>query len=123
MSYIDLHLHLLPGVDDGPGSEADAVAHAAKLAAAGVHEATVTPHVGHAAFPLDVSTIADRTRALQATLEKAGIALALPPGGEIRPAGAVDPHRRDLQRIAHGPRGSRWVLLEVPFGGISRRFA
>ena len=68
MSYVDLHLHLLPGVDDGPPDEAASLVHAERLAREGVHEATVTPHIGHPDYPLDVATIAERTRALQAAI-------------------------------------------------------
>src|SRR4051794_27236208 len=137
MSYVDLHVHLLPGVDDGPADRAEALEHATTLARAGVREATVTPHVAHARFALDVASIPpvararcapgvrttpQRTEALRAELDGAGVKLRLPPGGEIHPAGALDLYHRDLQHIAHGPREGRWVLLEVPFGGISRLF-
>jgi protein-tyrosine phosphatase len=118
MSHVDLHLHLLPGVDDGPPDEAASLVHAERLAREGVHEATVTPHVGHAEFPLDVSTIAERTRALQAAIDAAGIELLLHPGGEIHPKGASALSPADLDLIAHGPAGARWVLFEVPFAGI-----
>jgi protein-tyrosine phosphatase len=118
MSHIDLHLHLLPGVDDGPPDEAASLVHAARLAREGVHEATVTPHVGHPDYPLDVATIAERTRALQAAIEAEGIELLLHPGGEIHPLGATALAPGDLDLIAHGPRGARWVLFEVPFTGI-----
>lgn len=122
MSYVDLHLHLLPAVDDGPCDEEHSVAYAADLAAAGVRTATVTPHVAHARFPLAVETIAERTALLQQRLDAEGIALRLHPGGEIHPAGATDLDATDLDLIAHGPPGARWVLLEVPFGGISMLF-
>jgi protein-tyrosine phosphatase len=118
VSHIDLHLHLLPGVDDGPPDEAASLVHAARLAREGVHEATVTPHVGHPDYPLDVATIAERTRALQAAIEAEGIELLLHPGGEIHPLGATALAPGDLDLIAHGPRGARWVLFEVPFAGI-----
>lgn len=122
MSHVDLHLHLLPGVDDGPPDEDSALSYAATLAAAGVHEATVTPHVAHARFPLEVAEIPQRTLALQERLDEEGIPLTLHPGGEIHPAGAADLGPGELDVIAHGPPGARWVLLEVPFGGISRLF-
>src|SRR3954453_18008321 len=122
MSYVDLHLHLLPGVDDGPADQESSLEYAAKLAAAGVREATLTPHVAHARFPLDVATIPERTAELQDAVGRAGLRLALHPGGEIHPSGATDLDHRDLTPIAHGPHGGRWVLLEVPFGGISRLF-
>lgn len=122
MSYVDLHLHLLPGVDDGPPDEAASLTHAARLVAAGVHEATVTPHVGHPQFPLDVATIPERTVALQSALDRAGLALRIHPGGEIHPDGAMRLEHEDLDLIAHGPSGARWVLLEVPFPGIDEHF-
>ena len=118
MSHVDLHLHLLPGVDDGPPDEAASLVHAERLAREGVHEATVTPHVGHSEFRLDVATIAERTRALQTAIDAAGIELLLHPGGEIHPDGATALSRADLDLIAHGPAGARWVLFEVPFAGI-----
>jgi protein-tyrosine phosphatase len=122
MLHVDLHLHLLPGVDDGPPDEAASLEHAERMARDGVHEATVTPHVGHPGFPLDVTTIPDRTRALQAAVHAAGIDLYLHPGGEIHPEGATELTAVELHAIAHGPAGARWVLLEVPFAGIDARF-
>jgi protein-tyrosine phosphatase len=122
MSLIDLHLHLLPGVDDGPPDEAESLAHARRLVAAGVREAAVTPHVGHPGFPLDLRTIPERTAALQATLDRERIALRLRAGGEIHPAAAALLDRDELDVVAHGPRGARWVLLEVPFLGIDEGF-
>ena len=118
MAYVDLHLHLLPGVDDGPRTMATSLVHAAALAASGVHEATVTPHVGHPDFPVDVTEIAARTAALQAELDLAGIRLRLRPGGELHADAAHRLGRTELDLIAQGPRGARWVLLEAPFGGI-----
>ena len=42
MSYVDLHTHLLPGIDDGAADLAATVAFAHRLAAAGVHDAACT---------------------------------------------------------------------------------
>ncbi|MEO8686935.1 MAG: CpsB/CapC family capsule biosynthesis tyrosine phosphatase [Solirubrobacteraceae bacterium] len=122
MSHVDLHLHLLPGVDDGPPDVAASLIHAERLARAGVHEATVTPHIGHPWFPLEIATIPERTQALQAALDAAGIDLRLHPGGEIYPTMATSLSTDELDVIAHGAAGARWVLLEVPFAGIDEAF-
>ena len=122
MPLVDLHLHLLPGVDDGPADEAASLVHAERVARAGVREVTVTPHVGHPDYPLDPATIAARTQALQGALDAAAIPLRLHPGGEIHPDGAPDLGHAALDAVAHGPRGARWVLLEVPFAGIDAGF-
>lgn len=118
MSLVDLHLHLLPGVDDGPADEAAALEHAARLAADGVREATVTPHVGHPRFPLDPATIGERTLRLQAALDAAGVALTIRPGGELHPLGVDELADAELAAVAQGPPGARWVLFEAPFAGI-----
>jgi protein-tyrosine phosphatase len=122
MSHVDLHLHLLPGVDDGPEDEAASLTHAARLTEGGVHEATVTPHVGHPWFPIEVGSIPERTRALQAAIDDAGLDLRLHPGGEIHPVGATSLNAAQLDVIAHGPPDARWVLLEVPFAGIDEAY-
>jgi protein-tyrosine phosphatase len=118
----DLHLHLLPGVDDGAPDEATAIAHAARMVAAGVTEATVTPHVGSPFFGVDLDEIPHRTAALQAMLDRKRIGLRLRAGGEIHPDAAPDLTAAELDMIAHGPRGARWVLAEVPFAGIDEAF-
>jgi protein-tyrosine phosphatase len=122
MSLIDLHLHLLPGVDDGPPDVTESLAHARRLAAAGVREAAATPHVGHPGFPLDLRTIPERTAALQAVLDRERVPLRLHAGGEIHPSAAAGLRRDELEVVAHGPGGARWVLLEVPFAGIDEGF-
>ncbi|HEU4973669.1 MAG TPA: CpsB/CapC family capsule biosynthesis tyrosine phosphatase [Baekduia sp.] len=123
MTRVDLHLHLLPGVDDGAPDEATAIAHARRMVADGVRAATVTPHVGHPAFPLDPWTIPARTAHLQAALDDAGVALSLRPGGEIHPEALGALGAAELDAVAQGPAGARWVLAEVPFAGVDGAFA
>src|SRR4051794_35322139 len=120
MTHIDLHLHLLPGVDDGAPDEATALEHACRMVADGVREATVTPHVGAPTVPLDPLSIPARTAELQAALDREGLGLRLHPGGEIFPE--TDLTTRELEAIAHGPPDARWVLAEVPFDGLDDGF-
>src|SRR3954453_2959978 len=121
MRAVDLHLHLLPGVDDGARDLAESLGHARRLAAAGVVEATVTPHVSPD-VEFDVCRIPVRTAALQAELDAARIPLRLHPGGELHPRRAATITDAELEVIAHGPPGARWVVLEAPCGGIASGF-
>ena len=123
MSCVDLHLHLLPGIDDGPRNVEQSLRHAEKMAAAGVREATATPHVGHPRFAVDPVMIPERTEELQGALDAAGIPLRLHPGGEINARAATSLHSEQLDAIAHGPPAARWVLLETPFAGVDDAFA
>ena len=122
MSYVDLHLHLLPGVDDGAADEAAALAHARRLAAEGVREVTVTPHINdHWRF--EIATIPDRVAALASLLEREGIGVRVRAGGELDAHHARQRSDAELELIAQGPAGSRWLLVEAPFRGLDDTFA
>src|ERR1700730_4644696 len=111
MSYVDLHLHLLPGVDDGAPDDAEAIAYAQRLAAEGVRDVTVTPHV-NGYWGLDVGTIAARVDALTAPLRHHSLGIRIRPGGELDARFARTLGDAELELIAQGPPGSRWLLVE-----------
>jgi protein-tyrosine phosphatase len=122
MSYVDLHLHLLPGVDDGARTLEESLAHARRMTAEGVYEATVTPHVGHPWFPFATHEIPGRVSELQSALRAERIPLTLHAGGEIHARHLEVIGAEELDLVAHGPSGARWVLAEVPFEGIDDAF-
>ena len=121
MSYVDLHLHLLPGVDDGAQDEAASLAHARRLAAEGVRDVTVTPHV-NGWWPLEPASIPVRTAALADALAQNGIGVRVRPGGELDARFARTLTNAELELIAQGPEGSRWLLVEAPFRGMDEEF-
>jgi protein-tyrosine phosphatase len=123
MAHADLHCHLLPGLDDGARSLADALAHARRLEADGVHDVACTPHVKSRVFPgVALEELAPRRRALQAEIDAAGIDVRLHPGGELAHPDALRLSPRELKLIAQGPAGARWLLLECPFRGLDAAF-
>ena len=122
MALVDLHLHLLPGVDDGPADVTEALRHAERLVADGVRKAVVTPHVGHPDFAVDPEDIPRRTHQLQQALDDAGVQLRIHPGGEIHASALSHLSHGALDAVAHGPAGARWVLVEAPFGAIGEDF-
>jgi protein-tyrosine phosphatase len=121
MSYVDLHLHLLPGVDDGAQDEREALTYAQRLAAEGVREVTVTPHISPY-WPLDVASIPARMAALQRAIDERDLGVQLHAGGEIHPLRAPTLTDDELELLAVGPAGSRWLLLEAPFDGVDEQF-
>src|SRR5262245_1928912 len=80
---IDVHTHLLPGVDDGcPGFE-DSLECARTLVAAGYTHAFCTPHIWPTLPKNTIENVKQWTSELQARIDNAGILLKLAPGGEI----------------------------------------
>src|SRR3954447_23481869 len=118
VGFTDLHCHLLPGVDDGPAAMAESVEYAAAAAAAGTSTIVATPHVE----VVDVAELPDRVRTLCAALEAEGVALDVRCGSELKPFSIPGLSDSDLNTIAHGPPGARWLLYEVPFHGADEEF-
>src|SRR3954469_7243327 len=118
VGFTDLHCHLLPGVDDGPSTMAESLEYAATAAAAGTTTIVATPHVEL----VDVAEIPDRVRTLRAALEAEGVSLDVRCGGELKHFSIPGMSDADLETIAHGPPGARWLLYEVPFEGADEEF-
>jgi protein-tyrosine phosphatase len=121
MSYVDLHCHLLPGVDDGAETLESSVRHARRLAAEGVRDVLVTPHL-NGIWSLAPTSIPRRVAEVQRAVDAAGLGVRLHTGGELAHTRLGDLSDDELEVIASGPRGARWVLLETPFDGVGADF-
>jgi protein-tyrosine phosphatase len=106
----ELHFHLLPGVDDGPTDDAEALELARLAIQDGTSRIVVTPHVRLA----DLDALPGLTERLQRILDAAGLELELEVGGELAPGDVASLDDIGLERLAHGPAHARWVLLEAP---------
>ena len=123
MSYVDLHCHLLPGLDDGAATMAATLAHAARLEAAGVRDVACTPHVKSNEFPrIDLITLERLRDEAQRLIAGRGIDVRLHGGGELGHDDALLLAPDELELIAQGPGHARWLLLECPFEGIEDDF-
>jgi protein-tyrosine phosphatase len=121
MSYAELHFHLLPGIDDGPRSIEESVDLAAAAAAEGTGTIVTTPHV-HPHWVTDVSSLPERVREINAKLAARRIRIDVRCGGELDQAMVPRLSQRELETIAHGPPGRRWLLLEAPLAGLDRAY-
>lgn len=111
---IDLHNHLLPGLDDGPATIDDALEMARAAVAAGVTTMACTPHVA-AKYPNRSREILAGVDRLKIELRQAEIDLQVVSGAEI--STEVIGHLNDDELRALSLDGSGWLLLEAPFAG------
>lgn len=115
---IDLHTHVLPGLDDGAETVSDAVELAARLMADGATVIAATPHV-RADYPTTPELMRSALGLVRDELGRRGLALEVVEGGEVsldrlagdRPAAVARPF---------GLGGSRYVLVEFPHVGWPR---
>jgi protein-tyrosine phosphatase len=114
MGYVDLHLHLLWGVDDGCETPAETLAAARLLVDLGYDEAAPSPHAIPELPSGDPAVCEARRDEAQALLDAERVPLRLHPNAENRLDEAF------LARVeGPGRRGigaaQRWALVEAPF--------
>lgn len=108
---IDLHSHVLPGLDDGAADLDEAVAICRAAAGDGITVLAATPHVRH-----DYPTTPDEMEArLAEVCAAAGDLVRLVPGGELDLAELARP-RDELLRFALAG-NPRYLLVETPYIG------
>jgi protein-tyrosine phosphatase len=122
LGNVELHFHILPGVDDGPSTVQESLALAAAAVSDGARLVVATPHV-HARLYTDPDEIHERTSRLRERLQEARIPLRLLPGGELDHTLVERLSQRQLELIAQGPAGRRWLLLEAPLEGLEADFS
>jgi protein-tyrosine phosphatase len=98
---VELHFHILPGVDDGPVDLDDSIELARAAVADGTELVVATPHV-RPDWPTDVSTLPDRVRELRAALARERIPLGLLRGAELGHQHVARLDQRELELIAAG---------------------
>jgi protein-tyrosine phosphatase len=116
---IDIHAHLLPGIDDGPRTLEDAIALAPACARTGVTDIFLTPHVFPGRWDNTRSTIATAFERFRATLQDLQVPLRLHMGGEVRLDAAIfDLLERDELPFLGEVDGYKTLLLELPDGSV-----
>ncbi len=113
---IDLHSHVLPGIDDGPATMEGSLQMARVAAAAGTQIMLATPHVPWQ-HRNDAATIAALVAQVNASLLEAGIVLEVRAGAEVAMTRIAELDREELGRLTLG--GGEWLLLEPPFTPVA----
>jgi protein-tyrosine phosphatase len=115
---IDIHCHILPGVDDGAQSLSDSLNMARKAVEQGIHKIVATPHHLTSSYENPKQSIIDRVKDLNAALRKEKIDLEVLPGQEVRIHGEmVEGYEAgDILPVNHTP----YILVEFPSNHVPR---
>ncbi|HEV7751668.1 MAG TPA: CpsB/CapC family capsule biosynthesis tyrosine phosphatase [Baekduia sp.] len=108
---IDLHCHILPGIDDGPADLEEAVALARATVEAGIDTVVATPHVS-SRYPNRPEGVHRALEGLHTALQEADVPLTVLPGAEIALDQLADLDDDELRALALG--GGPYLLLEAP---------
>lgn len=109
---VDLHTHILPGLDDGAATIEQSLEIARVAEAAGIDTIVATPHIrDDHAFPLEL--IEERLGTLRGALREAAIAVRVVRGGEVSLAKVTELDDETLASLCIGE--GRYLLVESPY--------
>jgi len=112
-NIVDIHAHLLPGLDDGPKSMEEALRMCRAYLANGVRAVVATPHMADYRYAVTPQDVRDGVRNLRRLCEQESICLQILPGADVRlqPEVVED---LDAERILTLADAGRFLLLELP---------
>lgn len=117
---IDLHSHVLPGIDDGPADLAGSVALAEQSARQGVTVLAATPHARHDYPDVDLAALPQACAEVQAALPS-GTSIEIVTGAEVDLLWAVQASDEELRLASFARRGTD-LLVETPYGELPANF-
>ena len=115
---IDLHSHVLPGLDDGAPDVGAAIELARAAEAAGTTTMAATPHMRRDHPRVRPPELAGRCAELNEALVDAGVSLRVVPGGEVDIEWARRASEEDLRLVSYDQRGND-LLVESPYERFS----
>ena len=117
---IDLHCHVLPGVDDGPATLADSLALCRAAVAAGTDTIVATSHVSWDWPGVTSHVIAEGVERVNEALRAEGIGVEVVPGAEVALTRAADLDDGELVALRLG--GGPYLLVECPYSPAAAGF-
>lgn len=115
---IDIHSHILPGVDDGASTSEEAILIAQAAAEEGITTIIATPHHQNGKYINGKQSILENVEALNTLLRNENIPLTILPGQETRIHGDL---MNELETDVILPLNhTNYVFIELPSGHVPR---
>jgi protein-tyrosine phosphatase len=114
---IDIHCHILPGIDDGAKSVEDSLLMAREAASEGIHTIIATPHL-NSQYDNRKELILSKVGQLNQALKEARIDVTILPGQEPRIYGEIleDIAKNAIQTLNN----SQYLFIEFPSNHVPR---
>ena len=110
---IDIHCHILPGIDDGARSIEDSLSMAQVAVEEGITHILATPHHQNGKYQNYKQDVIQRVNALQSELDQHHINLTIFPGQEVRLHGEII-EGIQADEILFADESNRYLLIEFP---------
>lgn len=115
---IDIHCHILPGIDDGAATMEDSLAMARAAVKEGITTIIATPHHKNNQFNNPKSSILTKVNDLNTVLKQENIPLTILPGQEVRIYGEVleDYYKEEILTLNQ----TKYLFIEFPSSSVPR---
>ncbi|CAM3922715.1 tyrosine-protein phosphatase [Mesobacillus zeae] len=115
---IDIHTHILSGVDDGARLMEDSLNLAQTAVKDGIHTVIATPHHRNNRYENPKQAIIEKVASLNRVLQEKGIPLTVLPGQETAIYGEIvdDYEKGEIQTL----NGTSYMFVELPSGHVPR---
>ncbi|HEY1516639.1 MAG TPA: CpsB/CapC family capsule biosynthesis tyrosine phosphatase [Solirubrobacteraceae bacterium] len=114
---VDLHCHVLPGIDDGPRTLDESVAVCRAARSDGTRTLVATPHVSWDFPDVTAAAIHAEVAAVNLALRAADVDAEVRTGAEVALSRAGELSDGELELLALG--GGHYVLLEFPWTSVA----
>ena len=114
---IDLHCHILPGLDDGPSHVEESLRMAEYAVADGINTLVATPHDFSEAYHNPLPHILTHIAHLKKIIVENQIPLDIRPGAEVRIHQDMDRSVKENKTVSINNTG-HYILVEFPYNMI-----
>lgn len=113
---IDIHNHVLIGVDDGPQTEDDVVKLLEQAIEQDITDIIATPHHHSGSWKTPADVVSAKLEQVQSIAKKHHLNINIYPGQEIRINGDIIKELKNGESISLNH--SQYILIEFPFGDL-----
>lgn len=82
-NLVDIHCHILPGIDDGPKTYEESMKMVAQAVNQGIKAIIATPHFPYGDYEYDKEEVFEKVKILQTKIDKVGLNCNVYPGMEL----------------------------------------
>nr|MBO2506994.1 capsular biosynthesis protein [Bacilli bacterium] len=113
---VDIHSHILYGVDDGPKDIEESMEMLEAAVTEGITDIISTSHASHPQFDVPADVVIEQIQELQMKLDERQVPLTIHIGHEVRISEKIV--ERCISNQVHLLANSNYLLLELPSSGI-----
>jgi len=110
---IDIHCHILPGLDDGPPTLETSLEMCRIAAADGIRSIVATPHMLNGMYAVTAEQVLAGVRALNESLAAEGLSLRILPGADVHVDKNLPRYLAEKQVLTLADKGKH-LMVELP---------